>query len=326
MPRTSGEGTVEWRPPRGDDLGAWADLLAAIEAVDRTGEVITAEDLAGELALPAFDPARDARLAWADDPTPVAWGTVLVLSGAHQHRVTLEGGVRPDWRGRGLGTALLEWQIARGAELAAACVPGLPTWLECSAGDRDRGRAELFAETGFEPVRHYFEMRRDLALAVPDPVVPPGCRLEPFTTRLDAAVRSAHNEAFADHWAATIIDEPTWATFVTGHRGFRPERSFVVLDGEDVAGYALGSEHPDDWPTLGFTEGWTDQLGVRRPWRGRGIARALLRASLRAFADAGRDFAALDVDSENPTGALALYEQAGYRHRRTRIAWSRPVT
>ncbi|MBM3673861.1 MAG: GNAT family N-acetyltransferase [Actinobacteria bacterium] len=325
MPRKRGPGAVEWRAPGDGDLDAWAALLAEIEAVDGTGEVITTADLANELGLPSFDRERDARLAWSDGELPVAWGTALVLSGSRHHRIVLEGGVHPAWRGRGIGRSLLAWQVSRGTELAVALRPPLTTWLEGSAGEREAERAALFGRAGFSPERHYFEMRRDLAEPIPEPMVPSGLRLVAYSTELDEAVRRAHNEALADHWAATTTDAAEWSAFVTGHRGFRADRSFVVLDGREVVGYAIGAEHPDDWPALGFTEGWTEQLGVRRPWRGRGVARALLDASLGAFARAGRDHAALDVDAENPTGAVALYERAGYRRARCHVAWARPL-
>ena len=51
---------------------------------------------------------------------------------------------------------------------------------------------------------------------------------------------------------------------------------------------------------------------MRREFRGRGIAQALLADAMRRFAAAGMEVASLDVDSENPTGALALYVKMGY--------------
>ena len=82
-----------------------------------------------------------------------------------------------------------------------------------------------------------------------------------------------------------------------------------------MAGYQLASHDPDGAVSRGYSEGYTDLLGVRREYRGRGIAQALLADAMRRFAAAGMDRASLDVDSENPTGALALYEQDGLRGR-----------
>jgi len=174
-------------------------------------------------------------------------------------------------------------------------------------------------------------MRRPLDATIPEPVVPDGLQLVPFEPGMEESTRQAHNEAFRDHWGSSPIDDETWMTWVTGHRDFRADLSFVMTDGttdsatNEVAGYAINAAHPNDWPALGFTEAWTHQLGVRRPWRGRGVARALLAASMRAFQQVGLEFAALDVDAENPTGALALYQGMGYVRDRSRVAWARQL-
>jgi ribosomal protein S18 acetylase RimI-like enzyme len=77
--------------------------------------------------------------------------------------------------------------------------------------------------------------------------------------------------------------------------------------------------------TRGFSEGYTDLLGVRREFRGLGIATALLADAMRRFAAEGLDVASLDVDSENPTGALALYLKMGYQPVNRSLAWDKSL-
>jgi ribosomal protein S18 acetylase RimI-like enzyme len=60
-------------------------------------------------------------------------------------------------------------------------------------------------------------------------------------------------------------------------------------------------------------EGWIEAIGVIPAWRGRGIASALLVKSLHSFQAEGLERAGLDVDAENPTGALGLYQKHGFR-------------
>jgi ribosomal protein S18 acetylase RimI-like enzyme len=62
---------------------------------------------------------------------------------------------------------------------------------------------------------------------------------------------------------------------------------------------------------------------VRRPWRRRGIASALLADSLSALRDRGLAEAALGVDAENPR-ALALYEGLGFKTASEWITFRRP--
>ncbi len=316
---------VQWRAPGAGDLDAWVDALREIEAVDRTGEVLGRDDLEEQLDLSYVDPRLDGRLAFADGVV-VAWGMVWSIPSPRQARVLLDGAVVPRARKNGLGTQLLEWQMQRGREIAAGSAANVPAWLEVSASETDTVRNELFDDFEFSPHRYYFEMRRPLA-GTPAPVARAGgIEIRPFDPLVDEVVRAAHNEAFRDHFAASELDPETWNRWVTGHRNFRADCSFTATDGDQVVGYALNALHPDDWPGLGFKEGWTHQLGVLRPWRGRGVAKSLLSATAAAFAQEGLDFAALDVDAENPSGALALYEGQGYSRDKTRVAWSYSLT
>ena len=92
-----------------------------------------------------------------------------------------------------------------------------------------------------------------------------------------------------------------------------------------MAGYQLASHDAVSAETRGYKEGYTDLLGVRREFRGRGVAQALLADAMRRFAAAGMDKASLDVDSENPTGALALYAKMGYVAVNSSMAWDKEL-
>ena len=258
---------VDWRAARERDLDAWVEALAAIEAVDRSGAVVVRADLEEQLALSYVDAAEDTRLAW-DRGRIVAWGTVYAIPNDRHWRVNLAGAVVPAMRGRGLGTELVDWQVGHGRTVAGRRKSGVPGWLELSASDGDTDRTDLFSTFGFTPLRYFPEMRRPLASPVAAPVVPSGLALVPYTRERDDATRAAHNEAFRDHFAATEFDAETWRSWVTGDHSFRGDLSFLVLDGDEIAGYALNYLYPHEWEALGFREGWTHQLGVRRAWRG----------------------------------------------------------
>ena len=61
------------------------------------------------------------------------------------------------------------------------------------------------------------------------------------------------------------------------------------------------------------------KVGTAPELRRRGLAGVLLRIALHRYRQAGFDRSSLDVDSENPTGALAVYERAGFR---TTMRWT----
>jgi ribosomal protein S18 acetylase RimI-like enzyme len=173
-------------------------------------------------------------------------------------------------------------------------------------------------------VRYYNEMHRPLSAPLPEAPLDHGLELVPMEPGLSEALRLAHNQVFADHWGSEPRDEESWG-FVVNDPLARPDLSAVVLESRtgEIAGYQLASYDPDNTVARGFSEGYTDLLGVRREFRGRGIAQALLADAMRRFAAAGLDKASLDVDSENPTGAMALYRKMGYVPVNTSLAWDK---
>lgn len=318
---------LTWRALTADDVPAWARLTAAIEAVDRTGENYDAADLAEELADPGLDPARDTLAAVTPEGELLAYaGLRGSPAGCDVDRVWLDGGVHPAVRGRGLGRRVLAWQERRGVELHGERHPEVPGQLLVGVYESAAAREALVRAAGYQPVRWFNDMNRDLGGELPAvPPLPAGLRLVPFDARYDEAVRVAHGEAFADHWGSTSPDQERWRHWYTGAQGFRPDTSLLVLDGDEVAAYLLTYFYAADAEATGVREGWVGQLGTRPQWRRRGLASLLLAAALAGFRDAGYQQAGLDVDSENGTGALGLYERLGFVVDHRWVTWAKPV-
>ena len=111
------------------DIPAWNRLLAAVEAVDAVGEHYCEADLEEELANPDLEVGKDVVGAYDGDDL-VGFFQVYPRStdGTHQ-RVIVHGATRPDHRGRGLGTLLVEKMLARADEVHAERHPDLPAKL-----------------------------------------------------------------------------------------------------------------------------------------------------------------------------------------------------
>jgi ribosomal protein S18 acetylase RimI-like enzyme len=175
---------------------------------------------------------------------------------------------------------------------------------------------DLLAQVGLVPERYNFVMRTDLGAVGAPPALPEGLALARFdATRHDVAMREAHNAAFLDHPDFTPWTEVMWRQWVTGSRNFRPDLSFVVTEADapdHVVAYLQSNEYDAYFEATGRREAYVAKVGTRRSHRGRGLAGALLRHALHAYQEAGFDEASLDVDSENPTGALGIYERAGF--------------
>ncbi|HEU5044888.1 MAG TPA: GNAT family N-acetyltransferase [Nocardioidaceae bacterium] len=311
---------IELRGLTREDVPAWNRLLADVEAVDDTGEHYNEADLAEELDNPDLVVGRDVVGAY-DGTELVGWFQVYARSAAGDFaKIHVHGGVRPDRRGRGIGTLLVERMLARSDEAHAEKHPRLPAKITTSGLSSNMAQAELLAGFGLLPERWSFTMRADLAeLDGPWPVLPEGLALRRYDASLDAAMMAAHNEAFLDHPNFTPWNDVMWKQWVTESRSFRPELSFVAVEEQRpdrVVCYVQTAEFDAHFHATGRREAYVGKVGTLREHRGRGLAGALLRHSLLAYRDAGFDEAALDVDSDNPTGALGVYQRAGFRVER----------
>jgi mycothiol synthase len=301
------------RPLTKDDMEPLAELMAAAERVDRTEEHYGAEDLLEQYEIPDMRPETDTVGLWSGDRL-VAHAVLRSAPGQQEvAKVHGSGTVHPEWRRRGIGTALLTWMGRQGVDLWQARHPDLPGELHIGSIDTNADLLAILGKAGFEEARYWFDMKVELG-STPSPNDPPeGLRLAAFEPAYDEATRIAHNEAFQDHWGSNPTSAELWKAEVTGSRTFRAAMSYLVLDGDEVAAYALGYEYEADTAVTGIRDLYVGQVGTRRAYRGRGLARTVLAASLEAAAKDGFQTSTLGVDSTNPTGALGLYESLGYR-------------
>jgi mycothiol synthase len=211
------------------------------------------------------------------------------------------------------------------ADACSGSPAGAAPRLRLHTEEQHAHQAALLEDSGYRIVRYSSEMHRPLDIRPPRPL-DEGLELETFGPELHEPVRLAHNDAFRDHWGSEPQAEEGWAFVVNDPRA-RPDLSAVVLERATgtVAGYRLASHDADSAGTRGFREGYTDLLGVRREFRGRGIAQALLAEAIRRFAAAATDRASRDADSENPTGAPALYPKMGYTAVSRSMAWDKDL-
>ena len=183
----------------------------------------------------------------------------------------------------------------------------------------------LFERHGLSIARYFLELRHDLR-EIPDAPLHDSVRLELFSAERSAATLNARNESFRDHWGSQPTDPEAWDAFIA-RSITRPDLSSLAIgvrDGvEEVAGLVIVSVNPEDWEGVGFSSAYIDLVGVRREWRGRGLAQALLANSLRLIAAAGLDKAVLDVDAASPTGALGLYTRLGFTEATRSITYVR---
>lgn len=310
------------RPLTPEDAGPVADLLGAAEPVDDTGEHFEADDLTEWWINDLVDLARDGVAVCGPDGAIVGYATAIAPPTFRDaFGVILEGRVHPQARGRGIGRALLNWQLRRGAELHADRHPQVPARLTVAVHATMPTLEALVRRAGLVEVRWYRHMERPLT-DLPEPVGVPGVELTPFSWDRDDEVRLAHNAAFTQHHGSSERDVPSWQVMFTGQRSFRPDLSVLAVDDGVVVGYVLAYVYESDTRATGVRESHFGQIGVLPTARGRGLATATIVAALHAAADNDCHVAGLQVDSDNVTGALRLYERLGFTTRRTQVSWS----
>ncbi len=324
-PLASLDPRLRWRPAGTDGLEAWAALIARTAAVEQPVWFERRPDL--ELILESRkNPAAGNSVLGFDDQG-VARAYARITKNRDGDKAIGAGCVDPEWQGTGIGSGLLGWLETRTRQRFAedGVSPSRPR-LRLYMEQQHTHHAALFEDSGYRIVRYFNEMHRPLDAGFPEVQLAEGLELVDFGPELHEPVRLAHNEAFRDHWGSEPRDEEGWG-FVVNDPLARPDLSAVVVERASgrVAGYQIASHDADSAASRGFSEGYTDLLGVRREFRGRGIAQALLVDAMQRFAAAGLDTASLDVDSENPTGALALYTKMGYRVVNRSMAWDKDL-
>ncbi len=167
-----------------------------------------------------------------------------------------------------------------------------------------------FAEAGYRLIRHSFHMEIELPARAEEPEWPDGMSVRTFDRERDeAAVYECVQDSFADHWDFYRTPLEEWRRLSLLREDFDPALWWLAEADGSLAGVCLNAWHFSGDPTFG----WVGTLGVRRPWRRRGLALALLRRSFADFRHRGATRVGLGVDAENTTGAVRLYERAGMR-------------
>jgi mycothiol synthase len=306
------------------DYGPLAELQRAAYRHDDVPLLPTESNLRAELeGRPGIDPARDVLLAELDGGL-VGMTSVQRVVRDGQPVYEMDGAVLPEVRRRRLGTALLHWTMERARQRAAVEDPGVDVAIAGGAEEQETAHRALLERAGFEPVRHFFLMRRPTLDDIPDAPLPDGLELRRVTEDDRRRIVIAEFEAFEDHWGHREVTEES-IDLTLGRPELDTDLWVVAWDGDEVAGAVENWIWAEENEGLGVNRGWLERISVRRQWRRRGLARAITAESLRRLRAAGMDEGMLGVDSENANGALGLYEGLGFEVHSRSAAYRRPL-
>jgi ribosomal protein S18 acetylase RimI-like enzyme len=300
------------RPPGPDDAAAVTELVVACDLQVIGHSDATLAQTTADLAAPGFDSERGGLLVHDADGALV--GFLWTEDDPESASVFVDPySLDPD---------LTDWLVRRGVEYVRTLARERGATLAAKSGsyDHDEELGGALERAGLAPQRLFWRMRIDLAgRDWPAPVPPTGVALRNPDPSVDETYFELHQlfeDSFAGHWGHEARSLEHWRELIDATAGVDPTQWWVV----DVDGTPAGLLIADDSRAeLGMT--WVRSLGVLPAFRGRGLGRLLLRTSFAQAAARGRTAVGLGVDTENSTGATALYEAVGMRPESTLLAW-----
>lgn len=291
------------RPARWTDLNAVAKLSHDVAEMEGDAMfVLTAEELANAWKNEGFNVERDVFVVETRDGRVV--GSEEFYNENDNCQLKADGCVHPEFRGRGIGSSLLEKMAERARTEMELAERDVRVFIQSMVNNKDEAGHALLRNNGYSPIRYHWRMEIKLQEAPAPATFPAGIELRPFIKEdHTVAMWQANNEAFRDHWGSHDQTYEDWSHNLFGNPNFEPTLWMIAWDGNELAGFSQNR----------FRQGigWVGTIGVRRPWRKQGLGLALLRHSFGEFYKRGTTTIGLGVDAANPTGATRLYQRAG---------------
>lgn len=303
-------------------------MLAAINGSKKADNIErsdTLEALTNNYAhLENCDPYRDMIMAEVDGQM-IGYNRVFWEQQEDGTRLyVVFGFLLPEWRRMGIGSSMLALGEARLREIASEQAYKGPRFFQSSAMDGEQGTIAMLEGAGYQPVRYGFDMRRDLSEPFPDFPMPDGLEVRPVKEDHLRALFDADSEAFRDHWGYVAPPDTRFDAWIHAP-DFDPSLFKVAWDGDQIAGAVQNFVNKEENEEYGCKRGYTEGIFVRRPWRKRGLARALIVQSMKMFKEMGMTETALGVDAENTSGALRVYQNCGYKQVKMGITFRKPL-
>ena len=294
------------------DVDQILDLCRAAAVAEYGSPDIDERMIRGAFGLPGLDPERDSLIVLDEDGR--AAGTAVYHDGDTQHIAPyFFFRTQPELAASHVPDALLDWGAERAAGNLHLAPAGARVALHTDTAAVNADIVAALDRRGWHRDRVDWTMEIDLAAVAPlaQPEWPDGITVrtaDPDNLERDARLlHETEMESFSDHYGYTPAPFEEWWHFRSQFNEPEPDLWILAMDGEEVAGMALCASQRAGQPDLG----WVSSLGVRRPWRRRGLALAILLHAFQLLAARGKARVGLGVDSQSLTGATRLYEKAG---------------
>jgi GNAT superfamily N-acetyltransferase len=233
--------------------------------------------------------------------------------------------IHPDYRSGELDCQILSWAEQHIQILGRAWQ--LPTFkVRAGARDDQLHQQAMLTGAGCVVDRYFYTMERSLLEPIPQPQFPAGFSVRSLQGLEEVpAWIEMFNQSFVDHWGfepETLEHHQHWMQEPT----YEAEMDQVAIAPDGTfAAFSYSAIDREENARTGRLEGWVGLLGTRRGFRQIGLGRAMLLTGLHLLQARGMEMALLGVDSENPSGALRLYQSVGFQKRYTFLTFGKEI-
>ncbi|MCP4540755.1 MAG: GNAT family N-acetyltransferase [Chloroflexi bacterium] len=306
-----------------DDLKAVVTLCNACSMKEIGKLVVKENELRTEWNMPSINLETDTWAVLA--PSDELVGYVGWRDCAPHVTFWANAYVHPKYEGRLIGTHLRQWADERARHSAIKAPEGARVVSRCEMHSTNMAAQALLRQHDYKVVRHFLNMVIEMDAPPPEPVLPEGIIIRPLVREREMhALVAASRESFKDHWG--FVERPIeddlaeWGTWLDDPT-VDESLWFVAMDGDEIVGFSLCLGIVAEGPDVGHVA----ELAVRRAWRRRGIALAMLQHSFGELYGRGKTVVTLGVDGQSLTGATALYERAGMHVRRRALCFEKEL-
>ena len=308
------------------DYALMHSILMESTKADQVVETATLDDVKIWCALSErFDPKRDILFALDDNGTEIGFSRVSWYTGKDDVKLYNQVSyLIPEYSKPGIWSEIVKENELRLREIAAKH-PYHQCFFQSWATEIQKEWIAVLENEGFKAVRHFNNMLHSLE-HIPGCGLPDGIEVRPVRDdhyrKIWETQREVQRELFefvAEQWVDDSYQ--TWSK----NPSHTPYLWQIAWDGDQVVGMVLARIDKAENQALNRKRGYTEHVFVRKPWRQRGIAKALIARSLQEIKEQGMEEAELGVDTENESGAYEFYRKMGYRTFSTDIWFRKPM-
>ena len=296
---------ISFRGLEPNDYEKLTNFLNVTRGIEGTDQALSISNVQHRMSHPDLNPSVNCLIGVRSEEI-VAY--VLVIPELPIKRTVIEIGILSDLENSTVFYQLLDWATTRSSELdvdeANISIPE----LQGSKPIEEESKYHLldFAKKKYSPIRVYWRMRW-LGSIDKEFRIPKGYSVRSLMMGEEAKLATIQNSSFGGQWGFSPNTEPQ-IKHSLDTPGASHEDVLLLVEDEDIAAYCwTRREGREDSIT-----GVIGMIGVAPQFRGKGLGRVTLLASMRKLLDDGAKRIELEVDSEN-TPARELYLSIGFQ-------------